>query len=300
MLDFSAVSISDKEKIDRYLQLDGSIMSDRCFASLCIWGPQFGLKYCIKDGFLYLAIHNGDQLSYYMPLGEGNLSLPLREIRSDAENRNMNHSIVLITQNKVDEIRSILKDDYNIYPTRDKNDYVYLTEKMISLGGKKLHSKRNFVNRFKKEFDGRWKYRDIDPVSDREDIVRLLLKWSDHKAQENYKESYEYAAVSTALDNYDALGICGGCILLDGKIIAFTLAAPQNDEVMDILIEKADCEICGSYQMINREFAVHNCEAYKYINREEDMGIEGLRKAKLSYHPAFLTEKYAADFKGQR
>lgn len=298
MLDFSSLSIGDKEKVDKYLQLDGSIMSDRCFASLCIWGPQFNLKYCIQDDFLYLAIDRGRHFAYYMPLGKGDLTEPLRKIRLDAESRSVGHSIVLITKDKLDEVTSILGEDYTISPTPDRSDYVYLAEKMISLGGKKLHSKRNFVNRFKKEFEGRWEYRELDPVTDRAEITALLLKWGAHKEQDNYKESYEYGAMSLALDNYDALGMRGGCILLDGKIIAFTLAAPQNNEVMDILIEKADIEIRGSYQMINREFALHNCEGYKYINREEDMGIEGLRKAKLSYHPAFQTEKYAADFKG--
>ncbi len=298
MFNFSPLSIGDKEKVDRYLQLDGSIMSDRTFASLCIWGPQFNLKYCIENGFLYLAIDKGNYFAYYMPLGMGSLTEPLQKIRLDAKERGVNHSIVLITNDRLDEIKSILGNDYDISPTPNRNDYVYLAEKMISLGGKKLHSKRNFVNRFKKEFEGRWEYRDIDPVKDRAEITNLLLKWGVRKEQENYKESYEYGAVSVALDNYDALGMCGGCILLDNKIIAFTLAAPQNDEVMDILIEKADYEIIGSYQMINREFALHNCKEYKYINREEDMGIEGLRKAKLSYHPAFQTEKYVADFKG--
>lgn len=297
MLNFKKISLDDRQIIDEYLQSDGNIMSDRCFASLYIWGPQFGLEYDICDDFLYLVFKQKDRLMYYMPLGKGSLESPVKRLQSDARERGYEHSIVLITEQRIDEIKKI--GNYEISSSPASYDYVYSADRLRDLAGKKLHSKRNFVNRFKKDFNDRWEYRPIDPMLDRAEIFRLLDKWGEQKNEMNYKSSKEYAAVKIALGDYDKLSLHGGCLTLDGKMIAFTIGALQNKEVMDILIEKADPNIKGSYQMINREFVAHECTECKFVNREEDMGIEGLRKAKLSYYPDFLTVKYVADFKKQ-
>ena len=108
----------------------------------------------------------------------------------------------------------------------------------------------------------------------------------------------ETCAIGTALNSWDALGLRGGILRLDGEVIAFTFGCQATDDMYVVQIEKADHNIAGAYQMINQQFVKRNCTEVLYVNREEDLGIEGLRKAKRSYHPAFMAKKYMAVPKG--
>ena len=291
MLDFTDLRIEDREKLQPYLLADGSIQSDRCFSSLYIWSEHYKLKKCIKDGFLFLRAENGDELLYYMPLGEGSILPAVKQIEADAKFNQRPYSIVLITEDRKLEFDEL--EGYTVTEDRAEFDYIYDSSKMIDLPGKKLHSKRNFINRFLNEYQGKWVYEDVCPQRHREDILAFMREWCENR-EDNDDYTYEYSAIIRALDNWKVLKMRGGLIKIDGKVIAFTMATNQGDNVMDILIEKADGNIIGAYQMINNAFASLHCREVKYINREEDLGIEGLRISKLSYKPAFLTKKYAA------
>ena len=291
MLDFTELRLDERELIEPYLLADGSIQSDRCFSSLYIWSHHYKLKKCIKDSFLFLRAENGEEYLYYMPLGEGDISSAVKDIEADAAANNRPYSIVLITEARKDDFESL--DGYTILEDRAEFDYIYHAAKMINLEGKKLHGKRNFINRFLTEYQGRWVYEDVNPVRHREDILTFMREWCENRSgSDDY--TYEYSAIIRALDNWKKLKMRGGLIRIDGKVIAFTMATNQGEDVMDILIEKADCNITGAYQMINNSFASLHCRDFKYINREEDLGIEGLRISKMSYQPALLTIKYAA------
>ncbi|MGN1081385.1 MAG: DUF2156 domain-containing protein [Acutalibacteraceae bacterium] len=293
MLEFSEIKISDADEMNPYLQLDGAVMSDRTFASLYIWRRHYKLKKCLRDGFLYIRNESGEQNIYYMPLGKGEIYPAIEEIYRTENGRPF--SISLITEDRRKEIAECLDETAEIDEIREEFDYVYLSENLIGLSGKKYQSKRNLINRFLAENEGNWEYLDIVPDRDRDQIMEFLDCWINESRESRSDYRYERSAIESALENYDALGFFGAKILVGGKIAAFTLAAKQNDETVDILIEKADNETVGAYQMINHEFAKRRCFKFKYINREEDMGIEGLRRAKMSYHPEFLTEKYAAE-----
>ena len=170
---------------------------------------------------------------------------------------------------------------------RDNGDYVYDAKSLITLKGKKLHG-TNHINKFLKEYDGRWEYEELTE-NNIHDFFDYQIGWS-----ENDNQFFgELCASSTALRNFKYLGIKGGLIRLDGKIIAITLGSQPFDDMYIIHIEKADYDIPGSYQMINQQFAMRNCQNVKYIDREEDLGIEGLRKSKLSYYPEFITKIYS-------
>ncbi len=295
MLEFKDIEISDKQIVDPYLQLDGSIMSDRCFASLYIWSVEYKVKWCVKNGFLYLcSFRTGDRLYYYMPLGNGDICNAVNEIISDARSRNLDFTVALITKERAEELKISFGDKINLIPTPEEYDYVYNAADLIDLGGKKYHSKRNFVHRFQNTYS--YEFRDIVPETDKAAIADFIAKWHLERSENNVDYSYECKAIERALDNYSELYIIGSMILIDGKIAAFTLGAPQNSEVMDVMIEKAMPDIPGAYQTINNLFAARHCAGYRYINREEDLGLEGLRKAKASYFPALLTEKYVATF----
>ncbi len=297
MIEFSDITINDKELINPYLQIDGQIMSDRCFASLIIWSKKYCLKKCIKNGFLFICSFKNYQkgeLCYYMPLGNGSINDAIKEIIADMAERRVTALVAIITEERAEEFRNFGDAKLTIYEEPADFDYVYLSEKMITLAGKKLHSKRNFINRFCKLYN--WEYKDIS-ISDKDDILSFLQKqFTAEQTQNERGYNYEKAAITTALDNMDVLDICGGILKVNGEIAAFTIASKQNENVMDILIEKADRKYIGAYPMIFNQFAKRQCSAYKYINREEDLGLEGLRTSKESYYPEFLTKKYVAIF----
>ena len=175
---------------------------------------------------------------------------------------------------------------------------LYLPEEdLTSLKGKKFQSKRNHINNFKKQ-NPDYEYLPITP-----DLVphclRLEHKW--FKANDPESEgddlTYERRSLTFALQNFEALGLTGGAIRVGTEIVAFTFGSPINHNTFGVHVEKADTSIDGAYAMINYEFANRIPEQYIYINREEDLGIEGLRKAKLSYQPVTILEKYMACLK---
>ena len=167
---FTDITIEDRDVMGKYLLCDGAVMSDRCFASLFIWGEHYKLKKCIKDGFLYILSENEGSRLYHMPAGFGNMTDALAEIEKDAGERD--YSVILITEKEKDKIAATGR--YEITEDRANFDYIYNAEDLISLPGKKYHSKRNFINRFLKEYEGRWSYKDVSPESDGDEILHFL------------------------------------------------------------------------------------------------------------------------------
>lgn len=292
-LKFENLKIEDRDSVDPYLQSDGAVMSDRCFASLYIWSVKYKVKWCIENDFLFLCSDSDPEvLHYYMPLGDGNFKSAIDEMVEYAKSVGRRFDIVLITEKRLKDFEEYSRAEFEIREDRDNFDYVYDCAALSQLKGKKLHSKRNFVNRFKSLYD--WKYNEFDPSRDREAVFEFLAKWHKKSREDNFDYSFEAAAITRAVKHYRSLKMRGGFLTVGGEIAAFTLAALQNENVIDVLIEKADTDFIGSYQTINQQFAENSCKEFRYINREEDLGIEGLRKAKLSYCPLSLTEKYVA------
>lgn len=161
------------------------------------------------------------------------------------------------------------------------------------LKGKKFLAKRNHVNHFRKEYP-HYEYRNLTPELVPE-CLQLEEKWC--KANGCYGQMAlwsERCSMLYALTHCEELGILGGVLFVDGQIVAFTYGAPINSDTWDVCAEKANTDIEGSYAMINYEYVNHLPQNYVYVNREEDLGLEGLRKAKLSYQPHYLLDKYIA------
>ena len=173
---------------------------------------------------------------------------------------------------------------------RDNADYIYERERLVSLAGKKLHGKRNHIKRFQDQNPG-WSYESLrdDNI---EACIDMAREWCRRNCciEDDEKEE-EFHLVIKALKNYKALHMKGGLLRNETGVIAFTLGSPISPDTFDVCFEKAFSEIQGAYPMINRQFAVHELQEYRYVNREEDLGVPGLRKAKLSYYPDILLEK---------
>ena len=176
---------------------------------------------------------------------------------------------------------------------RDYADYLYLRSDLATLSGKRFQPKRNHVNKFKRTY-ANYAYTPITPDHIRECLL-LEQEWcqaNDCDKQEG--TGNERRALTYALEHFDELQLTGGILHVEGQIAAFSFGSPINQDTFGVHVEKADTRIEGAYAMINYEFANHVPEQYTYLNREEDLGIEGLRKAKLSYQPTIILEKYIA------
>jgi hypothetical protein len=173
----------------------------------------------------------------------------------------------------------------SIEPDRDQYDYIYRRADLATLHGKHLDAKRNHINRFRAEHPD-FEYRPLTPEYF-DECRRLTEIWQGEKGGSDTID-VEKQVMETIFSNWDALGMTGGSIFVDGRMVAFTYGAAVTTDTFDICVEKADRHVEGAFAIINQQFAEHLPEQYIYLNREEDMGIPGLRQAKLSYHPEIL------------
>ena len=182
-------------------------------------------------------------------------------------------------------------DRFQIEYNEDVADYVYESEKLATLSGKKLHSKRNHINKFKAVYEGRWSYEPITK-DNLEECFQMALKWrNENGCEDDEEKNAEICVTLNSLRLFEELELVGGVLKVDGEIAAFTIGEPICEDTFVVHIEKAFADIDGAYTMINQQFVQHACMDYKYVNREEDTGAEGLRKAKRSYRPVFMVEK---------
>ena len=173
---------------------------------------------------------------------------------------------------------------------RDISEYIYDREKLATLSGKKLHGKRNHINRFKENHE--WSY---EPLSDENqlEVLAMLMEWKLQNCDPEDIEKHDEICVSkNSVINYRELGLVGGVLRAEGKIVGFSIGErASNEDTFIVHIEKAFADIQGAYPMINQQFVIHEMENFKYVNREDDVGEEGLRKSKLSYRPVFMVDK---------
>ena len=187
----------------------------------------------------------------------------------------------------------------------DYKDYLYDAEELRTLPGKRFHKKKNLVNKFKREYEGRWEYRSIRCL-EKQAVWDFLDRWYTHRVKEegNGEETLEYEikGIHEVLQNCFAIDHYIGGIFIDGKLEAFSIGAYNpREEMASISIEKGNPNVPGIYQVINQEFLLHEFPQAKLVNREDDMGLQGLRKAKESYNPIGFARKYMVlqkDFQG--
>ncbi len=292
MIDFKKIEISDKVWIDELLSYTDYRGAEYCFTNLFIWETVFNSRIARYKDFILFTSGEGDSTRYLLPAGRGDLKEALQLLENDAHERGVPFTLIGIDPSVKDEVSKVYPNAL-FSPERGSFDYIYESEKLISLAGKKLQSKRNHLARFR-ELEG-WVYEEITPQNIGECIAfnKIWCKQNGGCIEDSSLKS-ELCAVKRAMENFFDLKLKGGLLRLNGEVVAYTVGEPINSDTVIVHIEKAFSEIRGAYQMINREFAERIAKDYAYINREDDAGDEGLRKAKLSYHPIFLQEKYSA------
>jgi hypothetical protein len=227
------------------------------------------------------------------PIGTGDLRQAIEKIENDALQDNYSLRIHGIMSDRKIQLENLFPDKFIFTAERNYFDYIYLREDLSSLKGKKYQPKRNHINKFTKNYSFTYLpiTREMIP-----ECLELENKWyqANHTKEDAEALQFENRSMIFALNNFDALGLTGGAIRVEDEIIAFTYGSPVNQYTFAVHVEKADIRYDGIFSVINREFVSHIPEQYHYINREEDLGIPGLRKSKLSYQPVIILEKYRA------
>ena len=208
------------------------------------------------------------------------------------ENLHLPLEIYLADQEAVDYL-NLPADRYSVTELPDAKDYLYSAEALKTLSGKALHKKKNNLNAFKKAYEGRYEYRTLC-CSDGCEVWKFLDKWREGKGQEVEGHlDYEVEGIHEILRNCSMLSVRMGGIYVDDQLEAFSIGSYNSKEKMAIIhIEKANPEMRGLYQMINQQFLIHEFPEAEIVNREDDMGLPGLRQAKMSYAPMGFARKY--------
>lgn len=231
-------------------------------------------------------------MSFAFPTGEEeDIKKVLPVLKAYCEERGYPFTMYNVTPENYEKLEEWFPGEYEIEYDRDLADYVYEMEKLATLSGKKLHGKRNHINKFKAMYENRWSYEKMTK-DNLEECFQMALKWrNDNGCNDDEEKNAEMCVTLNSLRLFEELELTGGVLRLDGEIIAFTMGEPVSEDTFVVHIEKAYADVQGAYPMINQQFVSNECGEYQYINREEDTGAEGLRKAKLSYRPVFLVEK---------
>ena len=290
MIDFKDITIADKEVITSYIFPNECCNCEFSFSNLVSWRFLYNTKYAIVDDFLILRYHNHDADIFMMPIGNGNADGVVNKLIEEAHSQGMPFKMFAACHFVENQISDEMKERFILEPNRDNFDYVYYREELATLKGKKFQQKRNHVNRFMNTYPN-WEYKSTTP-----ELIKLCIEkeneWYD--SNDDYKHQdidNERQALLYAMNHAEEIGIKGGVLFVDGNIVAFTFGFPINHKTFGIHFEKADINYTGAFTVINQMFARDIPAEFEYINREEDLGIEGLRKAKTSYNPAFLITK---------
>jgi len=285
---FKYPALEDKELFVSYLKKYPSRSCDRTFANIYLWAKHYKLEYAIVNEVILFRIKGETACSFAYPVGEAS---KIKEVLDYLlENCEGPFTLYSVTEQQFAQLDEWYPEEFEIEFDEDAADYIYECEKLSTLAGKKLHGKRNHINKFKAEQEN-WSYEAITEDT-YEECFQMSLKWREgNEIEEDEEKRYELAVTQNALRLMKELDLIGGILRVDGEIVAFTIGEEISEDTFVVHIEKAFAEIQGAYPMINQQFVLHECGQYKYINREEDMGVPGLRRAKQSYRPVFMIRK---------
>ncbi len=272
----------------------GEPACEYCFGNLYIWTEIYKNTIAFCNDMLF-SRDGGDNPLYLYPCGKGDIKKAVLELLECEKADGKALEMYCLTPEKVRQLDSLFPGEFEFEADRDYFDYIYLSEQLATLSGRKLHSKRNHISFFKSNYD--WSYERI--TRDNLDECREMNElWEKQRNPDGNEElDAELAAINRAFEHFERLGFVGGILRKDGRVIAYTFGEPINDKVFCTHVEKAFADIRGAYPMINQQFCINELLGYKYINREEDTGDEGLRQAKESYQPAILLPKFIARHK---
>lgn len=289
---FHEITLDDKAWMDARFAEDDRNACEYTFANNFIWRKVYQVEVTEISGCLVIRFVENEKYCYSYPVGAGDKKAAIEQLLFICEQEK--YPLIMSPLSEADrrQLMEWFPGKFLIETDRDDFDYIYAREKLMTLAGKKLHGKRNHIARFKD--GGDWSY---EPMTDEnlEECRTMTYSWIKMRSDKwNEEMEEEIMVLHEAFDHMKALGLVGGVLRREGEIVAFSMGEPLNSDTFVVHFEKAYPDMQGAYPMINQQFVTNACEGYEYINREDDTGDLGLRKAKLSYYPEILLKKYVA------
>jgi hypothetical protein len=286
---FKDLFLEEKPLLDEAFSRFPPVISEFTFTNLFIWRHAYQIKISRFKDSLCLLADKEENSFFFPPIGEGDVVECVRILLQYLEGRGVPPKISRVPETMIAPID--WKEEGPLANLdRDQSDYIYLTEDLIKLEGRKYHRKRNHIKQFKEKYSYQYIPLTSEWISE---CLRLETEWCDLRRCEAIPGLLnESLAIKEALTHFQSLGMKGGAILINGKVEAFTLGEPLNGDTVVIHIEKANPAYEGLYTLINQAFLEKQWSGCTYVNREQDLGEEGLRKAKESYFPHHMVNKY--------
>ena len=293
MISFQPITLGDKPVFDSFFRAKRYEQSSCTFTNLYMWRHCYNIVWAVVDDCLCLRITYGGSTYSLPPFGpdKEHFLSALNQLEQHYNESGLPFIMKSATADLVEWCEAVKPGYFEFQPDRDNYDYVYATRDLIELQGRKFHIKKNHLNNFKKMYS-QYEYRPIDASLTDACIEYAMAWWKKREDDPDPSLVCERDAIVDVMQHWDALGVSGGAILINGRVEAFTFGELLNDDMVVIHVEKADAEIRGIYQAINQEFCEKTWSHVPFVNREEDMGIPGIRKAKESYSPIRMVEKY--------
>lgn len=300
MIHFRYPSLDDRAWMNAIFAAADERGCEYNFTNLYTWSHAYNQQVARLDGRLLVRFQGEQGPCYLWPVGTGEDLPALRALEADASERGEPFCLGGLTNAHTARLEALFPGQFSFEPDRPNFDYLYEVDRLADLPGKKLHAKRNHINRFLDQ-NPTWSYEPLTRDSLAE-CLEMDREWErQSRVREGLEESqdltHEAAALHAAASAFEILEMEGGVLRVFGEVVAFTMGDRLSGDTYDVHFEKAYGELQGAYTMINRMFSTwvreHHPEI-RYLNREGDMGLEGLRKAKESYYPDLLLEKYYA------
>ncbi|OPX95314.1 MAG: hypothetical protein A4E58_02178 [Syntrophorhabdus sp. PtaB.Bin006] len=295
---FKPIELEDRDVFRNFFRTYKAVTSELTFTNLFIWRFHYSFQWTLhKDWIIILCTEGENGVCALEPVGPSSraeVTRMLLEWMGD-EKGERNPRIERADERLAGEVEGI--EGISVEPARDHFDYVYLRDELIRLAGSKYRSKRNHINQLLRGYSFRYAPLDSEHVGD---CLELQEKWCRlRRCEDDLNLLGEWEAVREILMSYENLDVQGGVVTIENKVMAFTIGEMLNDETVVVHIEKADPDIPGLYPVINQQFCENNWQDARYINREQDLGVPGMREAKLSYYPDHLVKKYRITLAGK-
>ena len=295
MLEWSIPEAEDEDWINSCIAVSGTMASDASFANIYLLRNKYSTKISrYKDFIIRKYSGKGARCGYTFPLGKGDVAKALAEIEKDAKECGERLQFAFVTEEQKEVLENAMPARFCYSSDAGDSDYIYLRSELASLSGKAFHKKKNHFSKFVRTYPD-YKYYEIGACNIY-DAQKVADAWYyEHLHDEDASQLAEYKAIKEALENFEELGLIGGIIYVNDSPCAMTIASKINENTVDVHFEKAVGEYAlnGGYAAINKLFS-EKLDGVTWLNREEDIGIEGLRKAKMSYRPKIMLKKYSA------
>ncbi len=293
MLHFKKLTIQDRALYEQFKNENGYRYCIQTFQGAYLWRNAVQIHFAVHKNFLFLKLLFHNNANHYMfPIGKGDYQEAFELIKEEAKQHNCCYSINQVVEEERHLIQPFAEaNGLTEIAIRDNFEYWYDVEKITTLSGKKLQPKRNHINQFLKNYTN-WSYDPIE-AKDIPECIDFIMLWERLKNEPDneYLQQDDDVFIKN-LPLMAELGIDGGLLRVNGEIVALSVGSELNKEVKMIIFEKARSDVKGAYPMIFQQYVKKFCQGYKYVSRLEDVGDEGLRKAKLSYYPEVLQPVY--------